>query len=156
MSTDCYELAYERATNEIAEINAQLQRIKIQIQKLTVRRELLGKLLEPLGLVAAGVTSNAFQAELSDGSDGASPQLSQVMVLVGLPELQPASLEVPVSRMDSQPEETNGHVAGDSQAIRYEDVAELAYRFWNERGQAHGHHEEDWARAIAEVEGLAA
>lgn len=156
MPTDCYELAYERATNEISEINAQLQRINIQIQRLTLRRELLGKLLEPLGLVAPGVGSNMFPAELSDGSDAGSPQLSQVMVLVGLPERQPASLEVRGLRIDSQAEETNGHETGNGQAIRYEDVAELAYRYWNERGQAHGHHEEDWARALAEVQGMAA
>jgi hypothetical protein len=31
--------------------------------------------------------------------------------------------------------------------ISQERVAELAYRFWNERGRSHGHHEEDWFRA---------
>jgi hypothetical protein len=31
--------------------------------------------------------------------------------------------------------------------ISHEQVAELAHRFWNERGRAHGHHEEDWHRA---------
>ena len=31
--------------------------------------------------------------------------------------------------------------------ISHEQVAELAHRFWNERGGAHGHHEEDWFRA---------
>jgi hypothetical protein len=31
--------------------------------------------------------------------------------------------------------------------ISHEQVAELAHRFWNERGRAHGHHEEDWFRA---------
>ena len=32
-------------------------------------------------------------------------------------------------------------------AISHEQVAELAHRFWNERGRVHGHHEEDWFRA---------
>ena len=31
--------------------------------------------------------------------------------------------------------------------ISHEQVAELAHRFWNERGRTHGHHEEDWFRA---------
>jgi len=31
--------------------------------------------------------------------------------------------------------------------ISHEQVAELAHRFWNERGRVHGHHEEDWFRA---------
>jgi hypothetical protein len=29
----------------------------------------------------------------------------------------------------------------------HEEIAELAHRFWTERGQDHGHHEEDWLRA---------
>ena len=31
--------------------------------------------------------------------------------------------------------------------ISDDQVAELAHRFWNERGREHGHHEEDWFRA---------
>jgi hypothetical protein len=31
--------------------------------------------------------------------------------------------------------------------VSHEQVAELAHRFWNERGRAHGQHEEDWFRA---------
>ncbi|MGH9562831.1 MAG: DUF2934 domain-containing protein [Terracidiphilus sp.] len=31
--------------------------------------------------------------------------------------------------------------------VPHEQVAELAHRFWNERGRTHGHHEEDWFRA---------
>jgi len=56
----------------------------------------------------------------------------------------------------------NGHAAAASngsraKAMRYatksgmtvsdQQVAELAHRFWNERGRQHGHHEEDWLRA---------
>jgi hypothetical protein len=32
-------------------------------------------------------------------------------------------------------------------SISHDQVAQLAHRFWNERGQTHGHHEEDWFRA---------
>ena len=30
-------------------------------------------------------------------------------------------------------------------------IAELAHRFWTERGRQHGHHEEDWYRAEREI-----
>ena len=54
---------------------------------------------------------------------------------------------------------TNGHSAdasgfsakGTETAVTYEQVAELAHRFWSERGGAHGHHEEDWYRAEQEL-----
>jgi len=35
--------------------------------------------------------------------------------------------------------------------VTHEQVAELAHRFWNERGRQHGHHEEDWYRAEQEL-----
>ena len=41
-----------------------------------------------------------------------------------------------------------GHVAHDQ-------VAQLAHRFWAERGHKHGHHEEDWYRAEQELRGKA-
>ncbi len=31
--------------------------------------------------------------------------------------------------------------------ISHDQIAELAHRFWNERGRVHGHDEEDWFRA---------
>jgi len=31
--------------------------------------------------------------------------------------------------------------------VSHDQVAELAHRFWAERGHRHGHHEEDWFRA---------
>ena len=39
--------------------------------------------------------------------------------------------------------------------ISHEQVAELAHRLWNERGRAHGHHEEDWHRAEQLLRGKA-
>jgi len=39
--------------------------------------------------------------------------------------------------------------------ISHQQVAELAHRFWNERGGAHGHHEEDWFRAEQLLNGKA-
>jgi hypothetical protein len=37
----------------------------------------------------------------------------------------------------------------------YEQVAELAHRFWAERGGEHGHDAEDWFRAEQELRGKA-
>ena len=36
---------------------------------------------------------------------------------------------------------------GNGSSVPHDQVAQLAHRFWNERGRAHGHHEEDWYRA---------
>ncbi|HEY1766864.1 MAG TPA: DUF2934 domain-containing protein [Terracidiphilus sp.] len=33
----------------------------------------------------------------------------------------------------------------------HEQVAQLAHRYWAERGGKHGHHEEDWFRAEQEL-----
>jgi hypothetical protein len=33
----------------------------------------------------------------------------------------------------------------------HEQVAQLAHRYWAERRQRHGHHEEDWFRAEQEL-----
>jgi hypothetical protein len=40
-------------------------------------------------------------------------------------------------------------------SISRESVAQLAHRLWNERGRAHGHHEEDWFRAEELLRGKA-
>lgn len=41
----------------------------------------------------------------------------------------------------------NGSVDGNGSSVSRDQVAQLAHRFWNERGRVHGHHEEDWYRA---------
>lgn len=40
-------------------------------------------------------------------------------------------------------------------SISHEQVAELAHRFWNERGRVHGHDVEDWYRAEELLRGKA-
>jgi hypothetical protein len=42
---------------------------------------------------------------------------------------------------------TNGSTNGNGSSLSHDQVAQLAHRFWNERGRVHGHHEEDWYRA---------
>ncbi len=41
------------------------------------------------------------------------------------------------------------------QSLSHEQVAELAHRFWNERGRVHGHDAEDWFRAERLLRGRA-
>jgi hypothetical protein len=36
-----------------------------------------------------------------------------------------------------------------------EQIAQLAHRFWKERGGHHGSHEQDWFRAERELRGMA-
>lgn len=40
-------------------------------------------------------------------------------------------------------------------AVTHEQVAQLAHRYFTERGQKHGHHEDDWFRAERELRGKA-
>lgn len=50
---------------------------------------------------------------------------------------------------------TNGTASKVTQMpIPREQVAQLAHRFWTERGGGHGHHEEDWFRAERELREL--
>ncbi len=37
----------------------------------------------------------------------------------------------------------------------HDQVAQLAHRYWAERGHQHGHHVEDWLRAEQELRGKA-
>jgi hypothetical protein len=154
MSTNnYYEIAYEHASSEIAEINE-------QIQRLTRRKELLEKLLEPLKLLVPESGVAAMPATVSHRSNTefsvaeAATPISPV-VLVGVPEAEPGPLEAldPVEQPDV--EEPDLHARRNGRAFPHEDIAGLAYRFWNERGQIHGHHEEDWFRAAGELQNAA-
>lgn len=146
MSTNCYQIAYEHAMNEIAEIDA-------QIQRLMRRKELLGKLLEPLELLVPEAVSTAIPAANSDASNSeassteAAPVVSTVVVLV-----DPGPLEDPVPMTHAEAEKANGHARTNGRPVSEEDVAGLAYRFWDDRGRVHGHHEDDWFRAAYELQ----
>lgn len=154
MSTNCYQIAFEHATNELAEINA-------HIERLTHRKELLEKLLEPLRLLIPDPGSVAIHATVSDGVNTESPaseaaaQDSTVAVQADVPEPEPDPLEAPAPVMQPVAEEANLPAGTIGVSISHEDIAALAYRFWIERGQVHGHHEEDWFRAVHQLENSA-
>ncbi|MGB8029942.1 MAG: DUF2934 domain-containing protein [Terracidiphilus sp.] len=151
MSTNYYQIARDHATNEIAEIYA-------QIQRLTRRKELLEKLLEPLKLLVPESGPVEFPASVSDGSNTessareASTQLSSVDGLVDVSGPEPGPLVTPAPTMRPEVEETNVHAGRNEESISHDEVARLAYHFWNERGQVHGHHEADWFRAAHELQ----
>jgi Protein of unknown function (DUF2934) len=125
MSNDSFQIAFERATSEITEIDA-------WIDRLTRRRELLAGVVEPLKRLAAAGGPAIFPDMKSEGGTD----------LIEDPE------------SFSQPQEgANGDLESvNASADSPEDVAVLAYRFWNERGGIHGHHEEDWYRALEELQ----
>ena len=151
-SNHFYETAYEHATSEIAEIDA-------QIERLTRRKELLEKLLEPLKLLVPELAIAAVHAKVSDGSNSefSAPNaatLAPSVVLVEAPQVEPGPFEAPDPVIQPTIEETNAHI-GSGRPISDEDIAGLAYRLWNERGRIHGHHEEDWFRAAQELQNSA-
>lgn len=50
----------------------------------------------------------------------------------------------------------NGHPSNVTEMkLSREQIAQLAHRYWIERGHQHGHHEEDWYRAEQELRGKA-
>ena len=68
------------------------------------------------------------------------------------PRKQAAASNGATEKTNGSHAKTNGStakVAGTK--ITHQQVAELAHRFWNERGRQHGHHEEDWYRAEQEL-----
>ena len=67
---------------------------------------------------------------------------------------KPAAKKADILQMAS-PVKTNVLQMEAPKSISHEQVAELAHRFWNERGRAHGHHEEDWFRAEELLRGKA-
>jgi Protein of unknown function (DUF2934) len=162
-----YAIAYEQAVSEIAAIDA-------QIQNLPRRKALLEQILEPLkNLVsefgsreesdfaqAAETASNGSYAEFTDATEESAD------FLAGVPESESGPFENPPPSIDREEKEAGLHAGSNGQShsiesqttssegriISLEDVAELAYRFWDERGRLHGHHEEDWRRAAHELQ----
>ena len=53
-----------------------------------------------------------------------------------------------VSNLETMPSQQQRGVSDD-------EVAQLANRYWHERGRVDGHHEEDWYRAEQELRGKA-
>ena len=50
------------------------------------------------------------------------------------------------------PVESDDHEMASPRAVDTQRIAELAYRFWQERGCPYGSPEEDWYRAEAELQ----
>jgi hypothetical protein len=66
----------------------------------------------------------------------------------------PAKPRKPAAKKSAAPKtaaSTNGIHLTPAQQPSYEQVAELARKYWAERGYKDGHHEEDWFRAEQEL-----
>jgi hypothetical protein len=163
-TTPAYAIAYDQATSEIAEIDA-------QIQNLPRRKVLLEQLLEPLKVLVFDSDSAVMDVADPDVSDTGflvpeSAAEESLDFLAGVPEAEPDPFEDSGTMLRLEVEEPDGHaerngrsnssesqnISSEGRTISAEDIAELAYRFWDERGRAHGHHEEDWLRATLELQ----
>jgi hypothetical protein len=163
---DDFQIAFERATREIAEID-------VCVTRLARRRELLEGVVEPLKrLVAEGggpaIIPNSDADDLNRAGEGGTDLVEDADAF-GDPNSfgdtgssgNTGSFGGSFGDTGSfgQAEEETGdtgeagvHEEENPKADSREDVALLAYRFWSERGGVHGHHEEDWLRAVEELQ----
>ena len=138
MSNDDYQVAYERATSEISAINALLT-------KLIRRKELLEEVIAPLQRLAASGDSPIPASAGSNASDSGSQEET--------PDEHAFAFAIPKNAPDEVGHGANGASAvSDATEGLDGGVAELAYRFWIERGGIHGQHEQDWLRAEGELQ----
>jgi Protein of unknown function (DUF2934) len=117
MSANGYQVAFDRAVNEIGEIKAHLE-------KLTRRKELLEKLVDLLKDVEAQENVTNFAAAAHK-----------------------AQHEYANSEAGSAGNESEAPASGDGRSYSQDQVAQLAHHFWSERGNGHGSHQQDWLRA---------
>lgn len=139
MSTDSYETARERASGEIAEID-------MQVQRLNRRRGQLEKLIELLKELNAEPIAGVTAAESPGNSSPCAAEDARTLAahLEMLNEYEQAQAR-------NGMEISAAHTGHDGQPIPAEEIARLAYRYWNERGRAPGHDDEDWLRAEREL-----
>jgi len=58
-------------------------------------------------------------------------------------------------RVPSKTKSAPGRTKETGPAPTHQEIAQLAHRFWKERGGHHGSHEHDWLRAERELRGMA-
>ncbi len=165
MYTSFYETAREQACREIADIDS-------KIQGLTHRKGQLEKLIALLGELESepqqGSAAGGHSAIPTPDQPMAAEVLStEVTATAAVPEPQVAVSDGPeaptlAAHLEKLHEyeqsqarigaETTGDIATlEAPAISHEQIAERAYLLWIDRGYAHGHHQEDWLHAEAEL-----
>jgi len=117
MPANGYQVAFDRAVNEIGVINAYLE-------KLSRRKELLEKLVDLLKDVKDQEDATNFAAAAHK-----------------------AQQEYANFEAGSAGDESEAPVSGDGRPYSHDQVAQLAHHFWSERGNGHGSHEQDWRLA---------
>lgn len=79
----------------------------------------------------------------------------------GAAEAKPRKAPVKKTAGSGQPTPINGSINGSSNGSSngsgptHEQIADLARKYWAQRGYIDGHHEEDWHRAEQELRGKA-
>lgn len=155
MPTNSYEIARERAFAEIAEI-------ALRIEELTERKRRLEKLVELL----AALDSAPHPDDASVAACESETSLPQTTPENVAPTAENAACKAPTlaSQLEKlyEHEQAQAPVAEESSEAgttenrrvpSHEEIAQLAYRYWTERGCTHGHDEEDWFRAERELRG---
>jgi Protein of unknown function (DUF2934) len=67
----------------------------------------------------------------------------------GTAQAKPRKAPTKKAAGSTQPTPINGPINGSGPS--HEQIAELARKYWAQRGYADGHHEEDWHRAEQEL-----
>ena len=152
MPTQAYEIVRQYAAGEVTEINA-------QILKLIQRKDLIKRLLDLLDKLEPLSATNGDPASYSAETETPAPEHSQP----DLPGFQSIAhteqapgpgnrdLHVYLEALAIATAEEAGATASQVESFPDDKIAALAYRFWLERGCAHGHDNEDWVRAVQEL-----
>lgn len=126
MPTNGYQVAFEQAVNEIGAIN-------VNMEKLTLRKAMLERLVDLLKEIGAQQDAAGPAARIADHP--AHNTLHEY-----------ANFEA-----GSTAAENAVPVRGNNHFFPHDQVAQLAHRFWTERGYGHGNHVQDWLRAEEEL-----
>jgi flagellar motility protein MotE (MotC chaperone) len=171
MPTNFYETAREQACREIADIDSQVLGLAHRKSRLKKLIELLGELeSEPQQGSADGVISvvptpdQPIAAEVL--TTDVATELASAAAVPETPVAESVGPETPTlaahleklheyeqSQARIVSEAIGDTTAEEAHTISHEQIAELAYLLWIDRGYAHGHHQEDWLRAEAELRG---
>jgi Protein of unknown function (DUF2934) len=103
-----------------------------------------GKIADSAASTTAG-TSVAADTKLKSRTSRSSAPKSEVKAVS--PAHYHKLSASPVAEALAVVSERIGAEVKSSQPASYEQIAELAHKFWADRGYVHGFHEEDWLRA---------
>lgn len=161
MSGDSYEIARERASGELAEIDAEIQRLnrrKGQLERLTELLKELNTEFLPGAIVVEPPVGSAPEGVKAPGGDSTRAYFKEAEGLEGTTqEVRTLAAHLEMLHEHEQARARNAEEISDTRTgeegppIPVEEIAQLAYRYWTERGCPNGFHEQDWFRAEQEL-----